>query len=582
MAARGALGCRRALLAVRFFSLQVLRGEDYARHSEANAFRRVPVTAARGLIYDRDGRLLVDNRPSYALFLIPRPFLADSGAVGRLALRTGLAPQEILGRIEASATGPFTPVRLLRDMDFETLARIEENRESLPGLYVQVEPVRAYSDSLRLSHVLGYVGELTPAELKRRSQGELAPGDLVGKRGIERVYDAVLRGRRGYRMSLVNALGREIDNFGGQRDIRSVPGRDLRLTLDAGLQKMAEALLMGKTGSIVALAPATGEVLALANAPDFPLTPFARNLAPEVWDALLNQAGHPLLNRAIQAQLPPGSTYKLVTALAGFDLGVIDPADTVRCTGGWPVGRRFYPCWRPEGHGPVAFREAVAQSCNSYFYRLSQQIPLERWSHWGRRMGLGRATGIDLDGETSGLLPDIGYMDAKYGKGRWSLGQLANLAIGQGDLLVTPLQMARVTALLAMNGRGMAPRLIQAEESRQGGWQAVSGSVEESVAFPASSRSLILQGMREAVASPQGTALAAAVPGVAVCGKTGSAQNPQGESHAWFVGFAPMENPEIVLAVVVEHGGSGGRAAAPLAGQLFRHYFEKGGSRVPR
>jgi len=564
-----------ALLWGRFFFLQGLSGQDYMRHSEANALRRIPVTAPRGLILDRDHRVLVDNRPSYSLFLIPYGFIADTAAVHRLAVITGLEVDEINLRLLPGRSAPFRPIRLLRDMDFDTLTRIEEDRDALPGVYVQVEPVRAYGDSVRVSHVLGYVGEVSATELGDENRRDLETGDLAGKQGIEKYYDVLLRGRRGYRYTLVDAVGREIDHFGGRRDVAAVPGRNLQLTLNRDLQRLAEMALVGKRGAIVALNPQNGEVLALASAPDFPLTVFARHLAPAVWQALIHDAGHPLLNRAIQAQLPPGSIYKPVTTLAGLETGQIDLSDTLTCTGGWPVGRRFYPCWKSEGHGPVSLIEALAQSCNSYFYRLSLGLEFEDWHRWGDRLGVGQKSGVDLPNEASGLLPASSYMDEKYGRGRWKRGQLANLAIGQGDLLVTPMQMAVLAALIGSGGRRVTPHLALSTETVDGGWRHI---IPDSTVLPIDSRwiALIKAGMADAVNTPAGTAQAAKVRGVSVCGKTGSAQNPHGESHAWFMGFAPMEAPEIAIAVMVEQGGSGGRSAAPLAGSLLRHHFGTG------
>lgn len=560
------------LLWLRFFSLQVLSKAAYMRYSEANALRRIPITASRGLILDRQGRVLVDNRPSYSLFLIPHHFLSDTSAMQRLAVQTGLHRKEIEQRLKPGISAPFRPIRLLRDMDFETLTHIEEDREGLPGLYMQVEPVRAYGDSVRVSHVLGYVGEVTKRDLAEPGLRQLQPGSLAGKRGVEKTYDALLRGTRGYRYTVVDALGREIDHLGGRRDLAPRVGRDLQLTLDIELQALAETALKGRRGAIVALNPQNGEILAMASAPDFPLTVFARHLAPEVWQALRMDVGHPLLNRAAQAQVPPGSIYKPVTTLAGFDAGIIDAQDSLYCQGGWPVGRRFYPCWKTEGHGRVTLIDALAQSCNSYFYRLSLTLPFDVWHHWGEAMGLGRKCGVDLPDEASGLLPTKTYMNQKYGRGQWERGQMANLVIGQGDLLVTPLQMAVLAGQIGCGGRVVTPHLALAQEGQEG-FEPLHSWAVSTVALDTMALHYVKRGMQAAMDTDRGTARAAAIPGVAVCGKTGSAQNPHGASHAWFMGFAPMDRPTLAVAVLVEQGGSGGGSAAPMASVLLRHYF---------
>jgi penicillin-binding protein 2 len=393
----------------------------------------------------------------------------------------------------------------------------------------------------------------------------------VGKRGLEKAYDEVLRGERGYRLSLVDALGREIHHFGEGRDLAPKPGRNIRLTLDIELQYWAEQLLQGKQGAIVAMELKEGGILAMASAPDFPLSPFARHLAPEVWQALQNNEGHPLLNRVTQAQLPPGSIYKPVSSLAAFKQELIQLSDSMVCQGGVKIGRRTFPCWKPEGHGAVAFHQAIAQSCNSYFYMLSKSLPFDVWSHWGGQLGMGQATGIDLPDELAGLLPDRAYMDKKYGQRGWSLGQMANLMIGQGDLLVTPLQMLRLAGTLALKGMQQTPHLVASIETKEGQWQNLAWK-HQKLSLQTEAMEAIHHGMALAANAPKGTALAASVKGWTVCGKTGSAQNPHGESHAWFIGFAPAESPEIALVVIVEQGGSGGQAAAPLAGQFFKKY----------
>ncbi|MCK5146638.1 penicillin-binding protein 2 [bacterium] len=565
------------LIIIRFFYLQILSIENFTRYSEANSVRRIPLTAARGQLLDANGVILVDNRPSYSLFAIPQKFLNDTIAVQLLMQLTGMRKKEVYNRLAAREIRPFHPVRILRDIDFETLTHVEENRESLPGLYVQVEPVRAYSDTIRASHILGYVGEANKKDLESSELHSLQMGDLVGKSGVEKAYDDVLRGTRGYRLSLVDAIGREVADYSNKEDILPVPGKNLQLTLLIDLQMRAEQLLHDLRGSIVVVDPQTGGILAMVSAPDFPLTVFARHLAPEVWNGLINDEDSPLLNRALQAQLPPGSVYKLVSSFAGFDQGVINSVDTLYCSGGFRIGRRRFPCWKEEGHGSMTFITAIAQSCNSYFYNLSQQLDISDWQKWGHLLGFGRIADIDVAQELPGLLPDKNYMDKKYGIGGWTSGQMANLIIGQGDLLVTPIQVAQLAMIIANKGRRERMHITGAVENGIGELQAYQWDSQQ-IDLPKSSIDLIIEGMKEAVQGKHGSATLARCPGIIVCGKTGSAQNPHGDSHAWFVGFAPMVNPRIAVAVVIENGGSGGAVAAPVAGALFRSFFKGAGN----
>lgn len=560
------------LLLLRFFQLQVIGVSEYRALSERNRVRQVAIPANRGKLYDRTGRVLVDNRPSYSLFIIPFEYNRNPVDAFYLADLIGMTPEAIESRIQEVGGNPFTPVRIIRDMDFETLSIIEENRLDLPGVYFQIEPVRMYPSEVSASHVLGYLGEVTKKDI--RAQPNLRQGEMIGKDGLERRYDGILRGVKGYQYTEVDVRGREVGNFGKRRDLASVTGYDLSLTLDYEIQHLAESLLKGK-GAVLVMDPFNGDILAMASKPDYSLESFARGISAESWDALRMDPDRPLLNRPVQAQLPPGSTWKLITAAAALENNLAFAKDTILCEGYFRLGQRTYQCWHTPGHGSVDIIKGLKESCNVFFYQLGLQVGIERMGKTGYRMGTGRISQIDLDGEAPGLLPDEKFLDQKYGKKGWTRGLLANMAVGQGDILVTPIQMARLTAVIAAKGVLPVPRIVRAwRRNVREPWMD-TGIQTSRVLFRDDVFSLLEEGMVRAVNESGGTATASRVPGWEVCGKTGTAENPQGAPHAWFVGYAPRQNPRAVVVVLLENGGSGGIAAAPVAGRLFRKMAEK-------
>ena len=566
------------ILLFRFFHLQVLSGALYRERSERNHVRQIPIMPSRGRIYDRHGQILVDNRPSYSLYIVPYEFNKNPVDAAVISSIIGLSVDDIMARIDEKGNGPFTPVRLIRDMRFEMLSNVEEHRLDLRGVFYQVEPVRTYPSNIRAPHVLGYVGEISNPELKLLKDRNYYRGDSIGKSGVEKSYNAVLKGQRGYRYVEVDVKGREVGNFDGARDVPSVQGRSIRLTLDATLQAVVEDLMDGKRGAVVVLDPTCGDVLAMASAPDYSLEPFANGISPEIWSRLMEDPDRPLLHRAVQAQLPPGSTYKLALMVAALQEGKIDPDDETTCPGYLWLGRRMFHCWQPDGHGSVNLLDALKVSCNVYFYRLGLRVGIDAWARSGRKLGFGAPTEIDLTGESSGLLPDRGYLNEKYGEKGWSKGMLANLSVGQGDLLVTPTQMVQLAAVIATGGKMVQPRLVRwIQDDSPDSWveKQVKSRDVRGISLDVFHR--VKEGMFRVVNHPGGTGGAARIPRIEVCGKTGTAQNPHGEDHAWFIGFAPRDDPKIALAVVVENGGSGGAIAAPIAGRIFRWFFRAKG-----
>ena len=563
------------ILFIRFFQLQVLSGSVYKEWSDRNRVRQISVIANRGLIFDRTNRILVDNRPSYSLFIIPYEFEKNPEMVERISSITGLSGDEIENRILQVENGLFIPVRIVRDMDFETLSKVEEYRLDLPGVFYQYEPVRTYPLDVRASHVIGYLSEINETELTMLIGSGYKKGDMIGKTGVEKRYDSVLRGERGYRYIEVDVHGREVGNFNGKRDIEPVSGNNIKLSLDMDLQKLAEVLLDNQKGAIVVLNPQNGEVLSMVSKPDYNLEPFARGLSIKAWENLSGDPDKPLLNRTIQAQLPPGSTYKLIVAASALEDGLIDTNREIFCGGMFWLGTRMFPCWRSEGHGSVDILDAIQESCNVFFYQLGLQVGIDRWVKYSRHLYFGAMTQVDLDGESEGLLPDRRYLDEKYGEGGWSKGMVVNLSIGQGDLLVTPIQMAMLAAVIGMEGKYPTPHVVQAIQDRSGDWNEESVRIHRINGLSIAVYKLLKEGMSRVVNQSGGTGQGAWIPDVEVCGKTGTAQNPHGKEHAWFIGFAPRNDPKIAVALVIENGGSGGSVAAPIAGEIMQLFFRK-------
>ncbi len=568
------------ILLGRLWQLQVLKGEQYRRLSEKNRLRLVKILPPRGRIYDRRGRLLVANRPSFDLLVIPADVRDPQALAEELSGLIDMPEEKILERIRG-ARGPYEPVRVKKDLSFEELSRVEANLWDLPGVRIALVPVRTYPHGPLASHILGTVGEITLEELKRLRGKGYEVGDFVGKGGVESQWEGLLRGRKGGRQVEVDALGREVRVV---KEVRPIAGWDLYLTLDLGLQKEAEKLLEGKWGAIVALDPRNGEVLAMASSPSFDPRDFSRGLDPEKWQELLRDPGHPLTNRAIQGLYAPGSVFKVLVALAALAQGGLKPQQRLYCPGYFPLGRRTFRCWKEGGHGSVDLYRAIVESCDVYFYQVGLELGPQAMVEFARASGFGRPTGIKLPGEKAGYLPSPE-------RGRWYDGDTVVMAIGQGPLLVTPLQMARFVAAVANGGILYRPILVL--EARDPlGRESLHYSPKELGRLPVGAGELgrVKRALEGVVEDEHGTGRAARIEGVRVAGKTGTAQVIRTEErirdpeelpfryrdHAWFVAYAPAESPTIAVSVLVEHGGTGGRAAAPLAKALIQYWLGEG------
>ncbi len=572
-----------ALVILRLFVLQVLEGSRYRELSEENRIRVEVLTAPRGEIRDRKGRLLADCVPSFTVTLDPfdkaytrAPARLDS-TLAALAPMLDVDPEMLRDKIQRERTISFLPIRLKRNVDMKSVAVLSEHRDQLPGVQVESEPLRRYPLGLMASHLLGYVGEISDKELAKPEYADYLSGDLMGRMGIERRYERLLRGQDGKRFLEVNALGRKGDFLGEKHPVLPRRGTDLELTIDLDVQRAAEdAFEAGARGAVVAIDPRNGEVLALASKPNYDPNEFSTGITQERWNELSGGGNYPLFNRAIQAAYPPGSTLKPFTALAGLEAGAITAGTyfAQSCTGEYRFGSRVFGCWKHEGHGSLAVHGAIVQSCDVYFYQLGLRIGLERLADFMSKLELSGRTGIDLPQERRGLFPDQAWYDHRFGAGRWSRGIILNLAIGQGEVGLTPVKLAQLAAFIANGGTLWRPHLIRSIGSnglpRSG---APDDSMKQVVAISDRSLRIVRDAMEAVVSDPQGTGGQARVDSVTVAGKTGTAQNPHGKDHALFLCFAPVESPRIAVAVLVENAGHGSTAAAPIARKVLQAFF---------
>ncbi|MBU1168374.1 MAG: penicillin-binding protein 2 [Proteobacteria bacterium] len=576
-----------SLLLIRLFYLQIIEGEEYRRLSESNCIRIQSIDPPRGLIFDSRGELIVDNRPSFDVSIIPRDAKPVEETLNRLAGYMGMSQEEMLERLEKQKKSvPYKPVLLKQDVGRDILAAIEVHKFDLPGVVINVKPFRHYINKGSAAHVLGYLGEINLNELKSGKYPGTEGGDFIGKYGIEREFEDMLHGTRGGRQVEVDATGRVI------RVLKTVdvkPGTNIYLTLDEELQKVAEKQLVDKVGAVVAMDPTNGNILAMASSPTFDQNDFVTGLSYKKWDELINNPDRPMENKAVQAVYPPASTYKIVTAIAGLEEGVIDETLTFTCNGYHRYGNRVYRCWKNGGHGTVDIYKAISESCDVYFYQVGQKLGVDKIAFYATASGLGSRTGISLDNESSGLVPTSSWKKKKMNK-PWHGGETLSVAIGQGYNLATPLQMVTFMAAVANGGTRYKPQLLKQIESADG--QIIEKNHAEIVGrLPVSKQYLdmVKKGLWETVQDNHGTAHGIRLKQIDISGKTGTAQvisKRQSDSdiedgpehhkpHAWFVAYAPSEAPRIAVSVMVEHGEHGSSTAAPIARDLIKQYLER-------
>ncbi len=575
-----------AVLMVRLVYLQLVEGTEYSRLSEINSIRLQDIDAPRGLIFDRNGQMLVDNRPSFDLHIILKDAKPLDKTLEKLGRIIGESPDALKEKIKNNKRrGPYTPQLIQEDIGRDLLAAIEVHKYDLPGVVVHVSPRRHYLFSSFAAHLLGYVGEISAEELHSKPYEELKGGDFIGKSGVERAFEPFLRGKRGGRQVEVNATGQVVRVL---ETVDAQAGHNLVLTIDHALQSEAEKLLEGKSGAAVAIDPNNGEILAMASSPAYDPNWFVIGMRQGQWQSLITNPFRPLENKAVQAEYPPASTYKIVTAIAGLEEGVINAGTTMFCPGYYRFGNRVYRCWKHSGHGEVDVVKALTQSCDVFFYQVGEALGVDTLAKYAGQLGLGRLTGIDLPQESKGLMPTKQWKLKRFGE-PWQGGETLSIAIGQGFNLVTPLQMAVLVATVGNGGTRYKPRLVhRADPVVQGESFNLEPEVAAQLKISDTTMSLVHKGLWDAVNDRRGTAWHSRLKDIEFSGKTGTAQvvgrPPEGiededqinelhKDHAWFVAYAPSVNPSIAIAVIVEHGEHGSSAAAPVASRMIQTYL---------
>ena len=558
--------------------------------SEQNRVRKISLADYRGKIKDRHGNVIVNVRPSFSLYVTPEDADNLSESLEFLSGLIEINKDKLRSDIRRSPS--FKNVLIKRDISRREVAYIEENKMLLPGIRIKIEPIRNYAHKDFASHVLGYLGEVSKSELKISKFSRYELGDMVGKNGLEKIYESHLRGKKGFKEVEVDVSGRELKVL---RKFSPKTGNSLVLTLDSRVQSKLETLMdevlreNSVEGSAVVMKVQSGEIIAMVSKPSFDPNSFATGISTKQWSGLVLDEKNPLQNRTIDGQYPPASTYKIVTAYAALAEKIIKPESTIFCPGHFRLGKRDYRCWKKRGHGDMNLHDALVQSCDVYFYTLGHRLGINNLAKYATKLGLGELTGIVLKGEKSGLVPSKQWKK-KFKNEPWYPGETISASIGQGYNLVTPLQSARMISTIASGGLLVRPYLVKRIEDYDGRLiQEFSPEVIKKIKIEPEVLRNIKEGLRGVVHEAHGTGRRARLKNVIVAGKTGTAQvvamkdseeiDPEEETpyshrdHAWFVAFAPYENPEVAVSVIIEHGGHGGATAAPIAGGILKTYF---------
>ena len=568
-----------------YWKVQIVDHKKFSDLAEANRTRQRALAAPRGLIRDRQGEILADNRASFKVSLVRENITDMEASLAAVSRLLDVDVETLRLRLEQyRGLQPFEPIVIEDGLSSDEVAPIESRRLEFPELVVDAEPQRFYPKGTLAAHVLGYLQERTPEEIRAEPDRAARAGEMVGKTGIEREYDDILKGEDGKIIEVVDSLGRVRDEKARQNPVQ---GGDVFLTLDRRLQAMAEEALEGREGVVVALDPQSGEILALASFPTFDPNRFITRFTPTEWSQLTSDPLSPLENRAIRGLYAPGSIFKLVMSLGGLGFGYVTPDTRVYCSGSIAIYGAVRHCWFAPGHGSMDLAAAIKNSCNIYFYTLGRRMGIDMIAMAAGRLGLGKKTGVDLAGEKEGLVPSSEWKMRAL-KTPWYPGETISVAIGQGQLQVTPLQIAALTALIANRGKAVRPKLFMGAPAGGKPGSTADGGLSTAAAeppFKPATFERVIEGMWRSV-NDGGTGKGAFVEGRDVCGKTGSTQVVSRESaerlsragreiktHSWFTGFAPRDNPRIVVTVLVEYGGGGGATAAPVAGRIFELFF---------
>ncbi|MBL7013404.1 MAG: penicillin-binding protein 2 [Candidatus Marinimicrobia bacterium] len=558
-----------AILLGRYFFLQIVNNHKYKTKADNNRIRTVIIPAPRGLILDRNGQIIVDNYPTYVLTAVPGEMKDRPKQIGLLSTLVNIDSSLLTNNYKKYRRGQFVPARLAKDLSFDQISKLEENKRILPGISYSQFPERFYPSQSKISHILGYVKVVDQTiRSKLENSNDYKLGDLLGWSGIEKQYELDLKGKSGVNYLEVDAHGREVGHVLNLKKINPEPGQNIITSFDIGLQSRIEELLLGHKGAVIVSNSNTGEIISAISAPAYEPGLFSGVISPKDWNKVINDSNNPLLNRMVQGLYQPGSIIKMVSAFALMDNPGFDPDAQLNCSGFYQFGDRLFGCWLETGHGDMDLKDAITQSCDVYFYKTVQHLEVDHLAKWFSDFGFGIKTNLDLPVELTGVVPTKSYFNKRYGKYGWSKGALLNLGIGQGELLVTPIQVAKYINLLATNGKTPFLHFNITSEKHLDNyiinidpelWDYISSS------------------MYNVINAEEGTGRKARINNedVHIYGKTGSAENPHGKTHAWFVGYAKRYNEIFSVTILLENSGSGGAIAAPIAHHIFNYIFNE-------
>lgn len=560
-----------SLCVVQLFIMQILQQPVYSEKSDENSVKPIYQLAPRGIFFDRNHQVLVGNKPSFTLRITPSTYDKKLSPYLEAILGTNPGYIDKILKINESYS-KFIPRKIAKDVSFKVIAWYEENSSKLPGVDYVMEAQRDYSFGISGTHMFGYTKEI-PLGTYQKRKNEYDIGDEIGFGGIEKTYEDYLRGDKGIKYMLVDSKQKTIGRYkSGEEDVATIKGDDLILTIDKDAQRVAEEAFKDKRGAVVALEPSTGEVLTFLSAPQYNLEDFAKVTSNEVWRELNTNPDRPMFNRASMSTFAPGSTFKMISAIAGLEEGIIDTNYTIICRGGYQFGDRFFKCLHV--HGIVNVKTSIEKSCNTFYYSLVNRLGLDLWSKYAKKFGFGSKTQIDIPEESGGLVPSTEYYNRVYGKTGWTKGFVISLGIGQGELNVTPLQLAQYAALFANYGKSARPHFLKSYINTKTKERYDVKPQYFDIGVSKKSFDIVRRAMY-LVVNGAGTATNIKLPDIAISGKTGTAQNPHGEDHAIFIGFAPYDNPKIAVAVIVENAGFGSTVAAPIARDIIKAYLQK-------
>ncbi|HOP07872.1 MAG TPA: penicillin-binding protein 2 [candidate division Zixibacteria bacterium] len=564
------------VLIIGLLKLQVVDHGELLAQSEQNRIRVQPLVPRRGVVLDREHRIVIDNRPSYTLCIVAAE-MDQAVTIPSVARLLGLDEEQVERRLRKNLVSRYQPAPIKRDVSFDIVAVVEEQADRFPGVMMQMEEVRRYTTELGAECISGYVGEVSQEEIRREDGANYRLGSVIGKKGLEKEYDSLLRGHEGTAYIEVTATGQTLGPYSGKLPIPAEAGADLTISIDIDLQRTCvEVLDTFCCGAVVAMDPRTGEILAMTSYPSYDANIFSSVIPESLWTEITRDSTHPLLNRPLDGLYPPGSTTKLVAIGAGLEEGLIGEHTLLRpCTGGYRFGNRVFHCWDLSGHGQLDGLGAIEQSCDVYLYQVGLKLGVDNLGRYLSACGFGRPTHIDLPSEAVGLSPSEEYYNNRFGKNKWSQGVVLNLSIGQGEILATPLQLAQFYCGLANDGKVLCPHILKQIRYSDGRVERIAPKLSFELPFSKKTRDYLMEGIRRVVEGEHGTARRLRNKLYSIGGKTGTAENPHGENHSWFVGVAPLEKPEIVVCAIVENAGHGSEIAAPVVGKIIHSYMEK-------